>query len=517
MSLAGWRDGVLTSIENLIDAGFHGRERNSGPLAFVALFILAWTAFQIVAFSSIGLHPDLTELFGWSRHPAAGYYKHPPLGALMTAAWFSVFPVRDWAYQLLAMTNAGAALLFTDLIARRYVSGGKRLTVLLLLLCMPFLQFHGQRFGANQVLLATWPLATYCFLRAFNTRDAFWSLAAGAAAALAMLGKYYSVFLIGGLILAVLSHPARWSYLRSLSPWLTVAAGFIVLAPHLRWLVETGYQPIVYAFSIHSSPSALKEFINAPRFLAVCAGYAALPVVIYWLLARPDRATVMDTIWPADPERRMLVVALAGFFLLPALSVFVFGVMLSSLWTMPAYFLLPIVLLSPPSVVLARRPVAIFAVAMLAFTFIAVVGIAPVLAVRNFTGNDEGDRAYLADLGRAVTNAWHDRLHRPLPIVLGATHLADGTGFYSPDHPDSAPDSVIAVAPWITPERLAREGYAAVCAAGDNDCVGRAERARGTQAAPADRVIVDITPYFFGRSRAPARFTVLIFPPQSRQ
>jgi hypothetical protein len=26
-------------------------------------------------------------------------------------------------------------------------------------------QFHAQRFNANAVLLATWPLATYCFLR----------------------------------------------------------------------------------------------------------------------------------------------------------------------------------------------------------------------------------------------------------------------------------------------------------------------------------------------------------------
>jgi len=517
MSVAGRRDGALASIEHLIDTGFHGRERNTGPLAVVALFILAWTAFQIVAYSSIGLHPDITELFGWSRHPAAGYYKHPPLGALMTAGWFSVFPVCDWAFHLLAMTNAGAALLLTDLIARRYVSGGKRLTVLLLLLCMPFLQFHGQRFGANQVLLAAWPLATYCFLRAFQTRDAFWSLAAGAAAALAMLGKYYSIFLIGGLILAALNHPARWAYLKSLSPWLTIAAGFIVLAPHLRWLVETGYQPIVYAFSIHSSSSLREEFVNAPRFLAVCAGYAALPILVYWLLARPNRATLLDTIWPADPDRRMLVVTLAGFFLLPALSAFAFGVMLSSLWTMPAYFLLPIVLLSPPSVVLTRRPVAIFAAAMLVFTLAAPIVIAPVLALRNFTGNGEGDRAYLAELGRAVTNAWHDRLHRPLTIVLGKTALADGTGFYSPDHPDSAPDSVIAVAPWITPARLAREGFAAVCPADDSDCIGRAEHAGGTQATPADRVILEITPYFFGRSHAPARFTVLIFPPRTAQ
>jgi hypothetical protein len=261
----------------------------------------------------------------------------------------------------------------------------------------------------------------------------------------------------------------------------------------------------------------LDEFVNAPRFLAYCVGYAAIPLIVYWLLARPDRATVMDAIWPADPDRRMLVVALAGFFLLPALSVFAFGVIVSSLWTMPAYFLLPIILLSPPSVTLTRRPVAIFAVAMLAFTLVAVLVIAPALALRNFTSNGEGNRAYVAQLARAVTDAWHERIHRPLTIVLGDTTLADGTGFYSPDHPDSAPDSVIALAPWITPARLAREGYAAACLADDSECIGRAERASGTQATPADRVVIDIAPYFFGRSHVPARFVVLIFPPRNQQ
>ena len=149
MSLARLCGRASASIERLIDAGFHRPDQNAGVLVVVALFIAAWTAFQIVTYSSIGLHPDLTEVFAWGRHPAAGYYKHPPLGALMTAAWFAVFPATDWAFHLLAMVNAAAALFFTDLIARRYVSGGKRLAVLLLLLCLPFLQFHGQRFASN--------------------------------------------------------------------------------------------------------------------------------------------------------------------------------------------------------------------------------------------------------------------------------------------------------------------------------------------------------------------------------
>jgi hypothetical protein len=170
-------------------------------------FVFFWTAFQIISQGSAGLHPDLTEVYAWGLHPSAGYYKHPPLSGLIAATWFALFPPADWAFHLLAMTNAALGLFATDLISRRYLDGDKRIVVLLLLLLTPFYQFHGQRFGANQTLLSTWPIATYCFLRAFQTRGLVWSTAAGAAAAFVILGKYYSIFLIAGFVAAVLAHP----------------------------------------------------------------------------------------------------------------------------------------------------------------------------------------------------------------------------------------------------------------------------------------------------------------------
>ena len=220
---------------------------------FLMSFVIFYTAFQIISFSSIGLNPDLLELYAWSLHPAAGYYKHPPLGALITAGWFSIFPPTDWAFHLLAMANAALGLYAVSLIARRYLGGDKMLVVLLLLLLTPFYQFHGQRFASNQTLLSTWPLATYCFLRAFENRGLVWSAAAGATAALAMLGKYYSIFLLAGFIVAALAHPARGRYLRSPSPWLSVVVGGLVMAPHVQWLFATGFAPFGYATSVHAS------------------------------------------------------------------------------------------------------------------------------------------------------------------------------------------------------------------------------------------------------------------------
>src|SRR5450432_703494 len=207
------------------------------------LFVLVWTLFQSLSYASIDLHPDLVEMYAWGRHPSPGYYKHPPLGALISALWFSLLPAQDWAFQLLAMVNAAVGLYATDLIARRYLAGDKRLAVLLLLLLTPFYQFHGERFGANQTLLSTWPIAVFSFLRAFESRRAGWAVTAGVTAALTMLGKYYSIFLIIGLVAAALAHPGRRAYFRSSSPWISVLAGLAVLAPLLVWLDTTGFLP----------------------------------------------------------------------------------------------------------------------------------------------------------------------------------------------------------------------------------------------------------------------------------
>ena len=47
-----------------------------------------------LSFAPFDLHPDVVEVFGWGRHPAAGYYKHPPLGGLMSGGVVRDFPCR---------------------------------------------------------------------------------------------------------------------------------------------------------------------------------------------------------------------------------------------------------------------------------------------------------------------------------------------------------------------------------------------------------------------------------------
>src|SRR5262245_10146031 len=118
MSFTASRRNLIVSSRRPIEAWFDMEGEGWAVAILLLLFVLLWSAFHVVSRASVDLNPDLVEIYAWSRHPSAGYYKHPPLGALIAAAWFAVFPVTDWSFNLLAMVNAAVALFAVDRIAR---------------------------------------------------------------------------------------------------------------------------------------------------------------------------------------------------------------------------------------------------------------------------------------------------------------------------------------------------------------------------------------------------------------
>ncbi len=168
ISPARWRRLFLSWLDG-IEVGW------AVPLLVIG-FVAVWLAFLAITYQGGDLHPDVLETWTLGRTIEWGYSKHPPLMAWAARAWASVFPLTNWSFRLMALTNSAIALSAVDLISRRFVKDDKKIIVLLLLMLLPTYQFHAQRFNANAVLLAAWPIATYCFLRSFETRQVGWPL-----------------------------------------------------------------------------------------------------------------------------------------------------------------------------------------------------------------------------------------------------------------------------------------------------------------------------------------------------
>ena len=214
---------ACNALAKLAEALRDGARRDRAMLLLLIGYTLVWTLYGSIAKSSQDLHPDMTELIAWSRDLSLGYPKHPPLGAWLVRLWFSVFPLEDWSFYLLAMLMPTLALWIFWRLSADYLDIEKRLFGLALLMVMPFYNFHALKYNPNTLLMPIWAATTLAFLRSFRGRSAFYGALAGLGAAISMLAKYWSVFLLAGLIAAALIDPRRRIYFRSVAPWVTVA------------------------------------------------------------------------------------------------------------------------------------------------------------------------------------------------------------------------------------------------------------------------------------------------------
>jgi len=473
-------------------------------LASLAIYVVLWTIYATIAKGSQGLHYDMTEVIAWSRDLGFGYLKHPPLAAWIVAAWFGVLPVAAWSYYLLAMLMPAIALWIAWRLSADYLDLEKRVMGLALLTLIPFYNFHALKFNVNTVLMPVWAITTLWFLRSYQTRSHFYAALAGLGAALCMLGKYWSVFLLAGLIVAALIDARREKYFRSAAPWITVAVGLIVMAPHLAWLVQHDFAPFSYAMGIHGDKPFGGTVYSALGYLAGSIGYVAIPVVIVVAVARPKLRTLADIIWPADAERRLAAAAFWAPFLLPVIGAVAGGTEITSLWSMPAWTLLPVLLLSPPAVTVAAAETRRILMAAVAVPVVMLI-VSPAIAIVAYRAGPQPAATQARLLAAEIERVWHEATPQRLRFVGGDAEIAYDVIAAAADKPRALPDMAQPSA-----DELAHSGMALVCFAEDSGCVHAAEQ----RAPNGRRIETGIVRNYWGMAGKPQLYTIIIAPPR---
>ena len=427
-------------------------------------------------------------------------------------AWFAVFPRADWAYYLFAMVLATAALWFGWRLMERYLDGPKRVIGLALLTFIPVFNFHALKFNNNAMSLPTWAATTWLFLRAFETRRADYAALAGLAAGTAMLSKYWSVFLLAGLGLAALLDRRRLDYLRSPSPWITIAVGALVVAPHFIWVATHGWRTFEWMFSSHPASDHGTALWSGVQYIAGTIGYLVAPVLIALVATRPESNTIGDMLWPPEPDRRLVVLAFLIPLLLPALAAPLIGGKPVSLWALGGRHH------AADHCPVARTP---RADARSCAAYSRVCGCAA--ACSRLQPHRRSRSSFTASV-RTPTRRTIGRLRRrsrgsgtrprtkPLRIVGSYENLLSGTVFYYRDGPSAFEIVNPRMTPWIDDARLARDGLAMVCPA-DNVLCMNALNARAARAPGGKRAEATISRTYMGYSDPPQQFVIATVPP----
>jgi 4-amino-4-deoxy-L-arabinose transferase-like glycosyltransferase len=505
---------LRTRIETLITALSDPVWRERNALAGLAWYVALWTLYAAFAKGGQDIHFDMGEVIAMSREPLIGTVKHPPLDAWIAGLWFAAFPLADWAYYLLAMISATVGLWVSWRLSARFLDAEKRVVGLALMTLVPFFNFHALKFNANSVLIPVWALTTWWFLRSYETGSLVYAALAGLAAAGAMYGKYWSIFLIAALVIAALSDPRRRRYFTSAAPWVTVAAGAVAFAPHVIWLIDNDFPPLRYALGSHALASEWQVLRAAAGFLGGAVGYLALPIVLVLIAARPNRAALADIGWPSEPQRRLAVVAFILPIVLPVFAALAAHAQVVSLWTMCGATLLPVVLLSSP---LVRLPhVAAVRIVTLAVIFPIVMLIAsPAIGYLLFRYSPPDNATYSRPLADAIGRAWYETTARPLLRIGSNTNLVNGVVFYLPSRPATYDVEAPEQTPWTTLADIRRDGIALFCKTDDDACNGAADKLTEAAGIPAARVAHAMLSRTYWSYRGPfAQFRIVVVLPQ---
>jgi 4-amino-4-deoxy-L-arabinose transferase-like glycosyltransferase len=300
-SATGAKPKPVSSVLNWIE-----RRPQAAFGAFLALHFAVWTALPALLYANLPL--DLIEALIYGRQWQLGYDKLPPLPWWLVEIAHRLFGT-DTAYYALAQVSVVIAFALVFATARPLVGAVGALFAVLIIDGMHYFQYTAVKFNHDVVQLPFWALAGYALYAALKRGSLrHWCLL-GLAFGGALWAKYFVVVLAAPYALFVLFDPKARRSLATPGPWLALAVALIVAAPHLIWLVHTGFEPFAYASHRATAVRGWFDHVLHPAIFVAGQVFFLLPslfiaAALFWPKAKsaplPSRTRVLPS--SANPK-----------------------------------------------------------------------------------------------------------------------------------------------------------------------------------------------------------------------
>jgi dolichol-phosphate mannosyltransferase len=211
------------------------RKPGNGLCIAVIAMVAGLTLLRLLLCGVIELIPEEAYYWTYAKHPALGYFDHPPM-----VAWFVTLGTAmlgDTAMGVRIMTFvlwvATAGLLF--LTGRMWFGKRVALVATLIFTLLPVYIGTGLLVTPDAPLLFFWVATLYLISKALYTgRGGYWLLA-GVTFGGALLSKYYALLLAPSLLWFLLLSPKHRHWLRRAEPWLALPIALAVFSPVIIW------------------------------------------------------------------------------------------------------------------------------------------------------------------------------------------------------------------------------------------------------------------------------------------
>ena len=504
-------------------------------IGFAVAHTLLWTIILTALKSAQDVHMDVAEAYAWGQKFFLGYGKHPPLAGWVAGVWFRIFPVTDWATYALAMTVTGFGLVICWLIAVRVVDHRRAMFTVAMLALYPIFTFKGFKYNPDLLQLVTLPLFVLAYLHAFEKRTVRAGVWLGLAAALALMTKYWVLTMIGAAGLAALIHPDRMRFLRSPAPWVAFAACIVGMLPHLWWLKQADFLPLVYADDVYGGRTfgttlRLAWIYLAHNFalLLIPVAFAAIALAwkLQWWKSIRSKGVVGEFIdsakrpWVRGPNSGVYLTQARHIWiiqiivgLVPPLAAVMFGIYMKTDWGISLFFLVPLALVALPSLRVTQMALIRLMFMWLAFTLIMLL-ISPIIAAQ--TVRRDGDAgvpfAPKSEFALQLTEAWRARFNTRWAVVAGTTEVGEPLTFYSPDHPAPLTPREIWGSGLTSLDAARQLGFIGICDTKDLE-LHKCEAWMAENAPNAERVDLTSRRYFHGKAGPAVKWKIWIVGP----
>lgn len=437
----------------------------SSPANAIAWFavcqIVLWTLLPLLLSRSMPLD-IVSDMLPWGHEWQWGYYKHPPLPAWFSEAAFVV--AGDFGIYLLSQIFIVATLLFVyrlgcQMLAPKYAAAGT-----LLLAGVYYFSIPTPEFNNNVAQMPFWAGATYALYRALNDgRMRYW-IALGLALGLGLLCKYSTAMLVAAMLLstaAISHHRAVW---KTTGPYIAGLVATLAFLPNFIWLVENRFIAVGYAQAragafggffgglLGGMKFAATQAIDHGPALAIAGASGAI------------RRNFGDDL--TEKQRRdfhfLLFVGLGPALLSMTISL-ASGLGMRSMWGAPMWNLSGLIIMLGAASYQQKISLTLLS-KLVGLVFIGGLCVYALSAkiIPDFRGHRSRLSWPAAQIAQTFARAYQAKTGDSLRIVGGDDWLAGMIAMRLPTRPSVFSQDSFVTAPWITPDRLAREGMLVV-------------------------------------------------------
>jgi 4-amino-4-deoxy-L-arabinose transferase-like glycosyltransferase len=436
-------------------------DNDSSPLAWQWLFIFwgihlfFWTLLPTLLQHNAPL--DVIEGLTWGQQWAWGYDKHPWLAPWLTELASVLGGHAVWTIYLLSQLAIVLCFwaiwqLAKDLLPLRHAAAA-----VLVLEGIFYYNFTTPEFNPNVAMLPLWALTVLTFYYAIkHQRFISWVLV-GIFAGLAMMAKYFSVFLLLCQLLFLIIEPdARRSFKRA-GPYLALLFFLVVITPNVLWLIKHDFISLHYAMNRTTTTTSVgRHHLTSPLEFAVVQFLAILPALIIFFPCFFGKKSPLPL---TSFERRFLYCMGAGPFLLVLGVSLITGMELRSMYGTPLFSFIGILLIIQTCPALtAPQFRALWRNTIIVFTLFLVVFVVSTIGKPYLTGDAKRVNFPGPEIAIRLTQQWHDAYQTPVKYVAGDRWLAGNVAFYSPDHPIAYFDWSPTISFWIDEQQFRQKG-----------------------------------------------------------